>query len=359
MPGHPDDDVLADLAADVLPAGEARSVEAHVMACAQCAQVLEDAEHVRGLLLAGDPGPVPADVWQRIEAALPAEGGAAAGTGTPPTTTVPLADTAAFQAFVDAPPPPGRVLPLPSAPAQAEQVEQGGAGWADDADPLDDPGRWSGSRRPRTTPASRSTARRDARPVAGRRRGPVLLAAAAGVAVIAVVGAVKIAAPSGSDSNASLAAAEGSAASSTAGGGAAPASAAAPLVRSGVNYTASTLAEQASALVHGDTGQSQQEPRSTLPRRSVTGGDLGSAVKVKPDTAAGDVRNPSRLAACLATLDLARDRVVAVDLATYEGREAAILVLEPPTGGGYEVWAVERTCGSGVGGALKYTRLPG
>src|SRR4051794_37686220 len=73
MPGrHPDDDLLADLAADVLPVDQAREVEAHVLACDRCASLLSDAEHVRGLLLADDAGPVPPEIWTRIEAALQA-----------------------------------------------------------------------------------------------------------------------------------------------------------------------------------------------------------------------------------------------------------------------------------------------
>src|SRR5919199_3244072 len=93
MPGrHPDDDLLADLAADVLPADRARAVESHVMSCNRCAGLLEDAERVRSLLLSGDPGPVPADVWHRIEAALAAEG---AGATSPPARSDHARDTAA------------------------------------------------------------------------------------------------------------------------------------------------------------------------------------------------------------------------------------------------------------------------
>jgi hypothetical protein len=55
---------------------------------------------------------------------------------------------------------------------------------------------------------------------------------------------------------------------------------------------------------------------------------------------------------------VSRDKLVAVDLATYEGREAAVLLLRAADGG-HEVWVVERTCSSGNEGALKYTRLSG
>ena len=67
--------------------------------------------------------------------------------------------------------------------------------------------------------------------------------------------------------------------------------------------------------------------------------------------------NPARLAACLGALNVAPDRLVAVDVAKYEGREAAILLLTTPDGAGHEVWAVERTCAPGAEGALNYTRL--
>ena len=60
---------------------------------------------------------------------------------------------------------------------------------------------------------------------------------------------------------------------------------------------------------------------------------------------------------CLGALGAAPDRLVAVDLARYEGREAAILLLKAAEGNGHEVWAVDRTCAPGAEGALKYVRL--
>jgi hypothetical protein len=76
---------------------------------------------------------------------------------------------------------------------------------------------------------------------------------------------------------------------------------------------------------------------------------------VAPDPEATDVTNPQRLAACLTALGASSDSVVAVDLARYQGREAAVLIVR--TASGYEVWVVERTCSAGHEGALATTTL--
>jgi hypothetical protein len=367
MPGrHPDDDVLADLAADVLPAEQARAVEAHVLGCDRCAGLLEDAERVRGLLLAGDPGPVPDDVWRRIESALAAEtmpGGSTRSTDR-------AADTAAFQAFVDAPTAPGRVVPLPAPPP--DHVDDADPGWGDDADPLDDPDRWTGDRSQRSTRGGGTASRREARDPGPRRRGPLLLAAAAAVAVVAVVGSIRLAGRD-SSSEASLTAGGAAAASSSSASGSGTRGSATagsvPIVESGRSYRQRTLAADAESLLgvgakDGGLATASPPPRSSAaasPQAPVPGpagsGGTRSESLVQADPKADDITNPARLAACLGALGVPQERLVAVDLATYDGREAAILLVTPAEGGGHEVWAVERTCGPGAEGALGYTRL--
>ncbi|GLY14081.1 hypothetical protein Kisp01_10970 [Kineosporia sp. NBRC 101677] len=72
MPAHPEDELLADLAADVLPVDAARQVEAHVLTCARCSQVLSDAESVRTLLRQAPREAMPPQVMARLEQAFAA-----------------------------------------------------------------------------------------------------------------------------------------------------------------------------------------------------------------------------------------------------------------------------------------------
>jgi hypothetical protein len=103
-------------------------------------------------------------------------------------------------------------------------------------------------------------------------------------------------------------------------------------------------------------GAASQAPPVAGPAPAQGGAADRSAVAADPT--ADDVTNPARLAACLTALGVPAARLVAVDLATYEGREAAILLLTAADGRGHEVWAVERSCAPGAEGALKYTPLP-
>jgi hypothetical protein len=359
MPGrHPDDDQLADLAADVLPVDQARAVEAHVLACDRCASLLSDAERVRGLLLADDAGPVPPEIWSRIEAALQA----ASPTSTSPTSSSPSVL--------------GERAPTPPPPAPVEQrVDSAGPGRWDGPDPLDNPDDWTTAARPVAASRSRSgpgiptggvrrlsTPRREARPERRRRPAPLLLVAAAAVVLAMAVGAVRLV-RSGGDATAAL---QGRSSAGTGSGsaaaGAADAAAGAELTRSNREYTSSTLATGARSLVaalgRGQAGTVTAEGSSTADAaRPPAPRAATSLPSVTPDPAATDVTNPQRLAACLAALGASPDSAVAVDLARYQGREAAVLVVR--TASGYEVWVVERTCHPGDEGALAETTLAG
>jgi hypothetical protein len=351
MPGrHPDDDLLADLAADVLPLEQARAVEAHVLACDRCASLLSDAERVRALLLADDAGPVPPKIWSRIEAALQAQSSAS------PMSRPPRADAAA----------------LPPSPPAASRVDATGPGGWDGADPLDDPDDWATVVRPATAPdpAPRrgapfgvprlSTSRRSSRQDRRRRPAPLLLAAAAAVVLRLAVGTVRIVQSGGGptaafDSSRAAAGASSEAAVAAAGAGAV-------ITRSNKDYSSSTLPDGARSLIHRSTlakagtlgGAGSSSDDATLAPDARAAASLPS---VTPDPKATDVTNPQRLAACLTALGESADSVVAVDLARYQGREAAVLVVR--TASGYEVWVVERTCHRGDEGALARTTLAG
>ena len=67
---HPDHDLLADLAAEVLSGELAQRVQIHVMSCAYCAGLLAEAEGIRSLLRQSEPEPMPNAVLFRLERAL-------------------------------------------------------------------------------------------------------------------------------------------------------------------------------------------------------------------------------------------------------------------------------------------------
>jgi hypothetical protein len=170
------------------------------------------------------------------------------------------------------------------------------------------------------------------------------------------VGAVRIAQSGG----APTAAFDSSGASAGAAAASAAAGATAVITRSNKDYTSSTLAAGARTLVR----QSSRSQAGTAGTEGSSSEDVkrvpepltaGPAPAVAPDPKATDVTNPQRLAACLTALGASSDSVVAVDLARYQGREAAVLIVR--TASGYEVWVVERTCSAGDEGALAETTL--
>ncbi|MER8183292.1 zf-HC2 domain-containing protein [Kitasatospora sp. NPDC094015] len=76
---HPDIELLADLAEDLLDPARANELRRHLAGCPECADTYAALAEVSALLGDGEPEPMPADVAARIDAAL-AE---AAATGSP------------------------------------------------------------------------------------------------------------------------------------------------------------------------------------------------------------------------------------------------------------------------------------
>lgn len=315
---HPPQDVLADLVAEALPLDQAREVEAHVMACLRCERLLADAERVRSLLSAPDPGPMPDDVWARVESGLVTESAhqTRAIPVPPPAMSFDEAPTAAWKAFLSDPAEPS---PEPAPRAAAPEPAPRAA--------APEPHRRVG----RAVRSMRS--RRDVRAEvsSSRRPRPWVLAgaAAAGVAVLGVGGWVTISLIGEGHTDAVVTDLPGAGARGV-------------MHASGAEYTASTLAEQTKALVR--TGS----PAGATPVARAT------TVPSRP----GTVSDPLQLTSCLRALGEGDSAPIAVDLARYQGREAAVMVLAGKNGG-LDVWVVARGCRPGAEGTLAYKTVPG
>lgn len=322
---HPDRDALADFSAGVLTDGDAAAVRTHVDSCGHCEESLAEIESVRELLLADDPGPMPDDVWARIASALEVEASASTGAGSP----APVAS-----------------IPEPTSGPDEPAAPLGGV---------------TVLRRP--TPSGGTGHRR-------RVTGFLpTLGMAAGVA--ALLGGLVVAvqqwmpgADSDSGATADLSLAEGADARAFAG-----------MVRtSGTDYRRASIDDQVRLLVTGrvSTTTSATTGREPAPaadgkRPEATERDQelhqdrnwSSAYATATAEQAGALRDPAVLRQCLAGLGLAGSEPVAVDLAKFEGRDAAVLVLEAADGASYEVYAVSRLCGTSEAddGAFTYVRV--
>ena len=362
---HPDDDVLAEFAAEQLPADQALDVEAHVIDCVECARVLADAERVRQLLIRGDPGPMPDGVWARIQGALAAEmAGPGVASALPPTGSfaLPVDAGRGGTGHVDA----GHVdagqdgagqdragqdragsgddhhgVPLP--PPSMSFDEAPTAAWRrfldePPAPPAAPPVQARVGRAVRATVRSRRDARSDEKSGRPWMRPKILIAAAAAGLAVLTAGGFGVKALIGDGSGA-------------------PAYDVVPgpsnhsvVTGSGAEYTASTLSQRVGALVARIAGSaSGRSASASLPSGSVS----GSPVAVPTE---GTVADPKRLAACLTALGDGGRKPVAVDLARYEGREAAVIVL-PGQAGGYDVWVVARTCSATDQGTLAFKKI--
>ena len=132
------------------------------------------------------------------------------------------------------------------------------------------------------------------------------------------------------------------------------------MLATGGNYTDAALSTQARQLVAaaaqavrtsagtGGTGTPAPKPQPTLSGLSQD----GTAAAAGNET----LRDPAALRACLGALGVQDEPVLAVDLARYNGRDSAVIVLRA-TGGAYDVWIVARDCRPGADGTLKYVSM--
>jgi hypothetical protein len=383
---HPDDDLLADLAADVLPTHQARAVEAHVMACPRCTSLLTDAEQVRNLLLTDDPGPVPPDVLIRIDQALQYEVAARDGLADYPPQTEPTpvprhvlpvqppARTPTQQVRVISPWEDTSTIEAFEAARKRQAASRRGHRDAENASPTRDASpardasptsgvavpRPHGSRltRPSRGPSrSRRDAREEVRDVKAGRRGTVLAAAASVIVLLGLGGYVVVGVLDDRQPGAASVAA--SSVEPPAKGSADGVAGGPPVLTTGTDYTEASLSEQARALV-SHVNPVPGQPRSSLQAPAV-GARSTSAQVPAPGPSAADagnqsLRNSAALSGCLAALRAGGRRPVAVDLARFDGRDAAIIVLNGANGG-YEVWAVSRDCRPGADGTITYLDL--
>lgn len=163
---------------------------------------------------------------------------------------------------------------------------------------------------------------------------PILLAAAAAVIVVGAGGALlarQAPSPLGAATSGGVAERPLTARSES---GAAPLPA--HVLASGTGYTRANVVRLAGQLAQ------------------LAGAGATAAGSAGPPT--GPLATAAGLAGCLQALGTTA-QPLAVDLASYDGRPAAVLVL-PLASGGREVWVVARDCRPGADGTMFYSRLP-
>jgi hypothetical protein len=328
---HPDHDLLADLAADVLDDDLAGQVQSHVIDCPSCAGLLAEAEGIRSWLRQGEPERMPDDVLERLEAAL----AAVAPAGSTPST--------------------GDVA-TPDVPTPAGGVSRGASGVGsrrltpalpkNRAVAPGDTGRLTRITTRVTTPTE--SARRQAReeqladrPSLLTRFAPLLKAAAAVVVLLGAGGFVWNLTSGSSDTTTS-------ADSSAAAASSAPVLA--PVQATGTNYDDSDLRKQVDALIGASQRAALKAPAPSSADR-VEGTAQDSAASPFAAASSDLLKSPPALRACLSAIGADDDQPVAVDLARWAGRDAAIIVLNAD-GGGYDVWVVARTCAPDADGTI-------
>jgi hypothetical protein len=362
---HPDDDLLADLAAEVLPDDLAERVQHHVMSCARCEGLLAEAEGIRSLLRQGQPEPMPTHVLARLERALIAArqedestDGSTDVTGrrssgpatdmsetaeTRPLTRLPIEGPARVE--------PGRRIAR-TGPATGRIAATGPLTGSITAGPKT--GRLSRMSAP--AQSARRQAMEEQRADRPSRLAPMLRVAAAVIVVLGIGGvALQLRGNGDASDEAGTAVA----------GRVTAAPILAPVQSSSTEYTKKALSRQVKTLI---ADSQQRQAQEGVQSRAAAGGDAATkdsddsaASRESPSTLAAQgqqqlLRSPEALRACLTAIGEPEAQPLAVDLARYAGREAAIIVLAAD-GGGYDVWVVARDCRAGNDGTIDFVQV--
>lgn len=319
---HLADDELADLDADLLDPVEADEARAHLATCPECADRFAELGELRSLLRADDPGPMPDDLVARLESAL-AEAGAAprfaASSGAATTAGAAASSGAGISSTTAASSGTGMTTGTAAFVGAGASGGSGGAGGSGG----------TGGSGATVTPLHRE------------RRVPAWLSAAAAIAVVVGVGALGVRALGGSNSGTS----SSSGGMSSGAGAPQAARGSAPGVAptaSGRDYSPATVAADTRLLLSG--GGPAPDVRGSAPESAPADGSTPTAL-------AG--LSGSGLAACVGQLsDGTPQRPLAVDLASWQGSPAAVIVLPAATADPayVDVWVVGPACG-GPGGA--------
>jgi len=213
---------------------------------------------------------------------------------------------------------------------------------------------------PRPDETSRVTVLASRAP-ARRRRWPAPASASAGIAagvallLAAVVGASSLLGHRSAATSASKVTSTAGAEDSTAG-------VAAPVLTSGRNYAVATLDDQVRELlsVAAAPGAERYQPyASPVPDRSAAPNGARAAAAATIDPALARLGRPAQLQACVEEL-AGRPGVVpiTVDLARYQGKPAAIVVLHDPDPTKAQAWIVGTGCRRGQSDLLRYQVVP-
>jgi len=309
--GHADAETLAAFREELLSRRKAARVSAHLAACSRCAELDAQLTEVSALLTTSAAPPMPDALTARIEAAIAAE-----------------------------------------AAARAAAAADGTLAAADGTVAVGVAGAGTGSR-DRAAPPSRPS-----RPPGGPGRARLALRVAAVTAAVVVVagGGYGVARLLTANPESSTSAGSGSAAAPASGingkasrqaigGFRAPSAAgnsapAARIIRSGTDYQPGQLDAQVSAVFtqHG-TG-------------------AGSATSPGPSAAHQPAASVPRMPACVPYVTRGK-RPLLVDLATYQGRPATVIVIPGATSGTLRALVVAGPCTATTGRVLARTTFPG